>query len=94
MTNYFPRFPLARGKPSWSLRERFQHAYIADFWIPKWKTVIEVNGPYHQSKDAQAYDAFRTSVMNSIGIKVTRFTNRDVIKSLPSVIEAIRDCEP
>jgi len=41
---------------------RRQHGighYIADFYCPELKLVIEVDGDSHESADAQAYDAVR-----------------------------------
>lgn len=51
--------------------------FIVDFYIPKFKTVIEIDGIQHKSN--KDYDAFRTKQLKLNGIrKVIRFTNIDI----------------
>ena len=69
---------------------RRQHAignYIPDFFSPKAKLIIELNGSQHL--DQHEYDERRTKYFESIGYKVIRFWNNDVIKDVDSVIRAI-----
>jgi very-short-patch-repair endonuclease len=69
---------------------RRQHAvgnYIPDFCSPKAKLIIEMDGSQHL--DQQEYDAERTKYLESIGYKVIRFWNDDVMKDIDSVIRAI-----
>ncbi|MEN0055560.1 MAG: methylmalonyl-CoA mutase family protein [Mucilaginibacter sp.] len=70
---------------------RRQHAidgYIADFVCLSKGLAIEIDGGYHQITKEQ--DELRTKVLNGEGFKVVRFTNDDVIKNTPKVIEAIK----
>jgi len=48
---------------------------------------VEIDGDEHASKTAR--DAARTRLLNSRGIRVIRFTNRDVWGNLDGVREAI-----
>jgi very-short-patch-repair endonuclease len=67
---------------------RRQHGighYIADFYCPELKLVIEVDGDSHSSADAQAYDAKRTNFMKSLGITTLRFANDEVMNNLEGV---------
>ena len=49
--------------------------YIADFYIPDLRLVVEIDGPYHTAETQQEYDQVRSSFLASLGIKVVRFTN-------------------
>ena len=69
---------------------RRQHAvgkYIPDFCSPKAKLIIEMDGSGHL--DQQEYDAERTRYFESIGYKVIRFWNNEVMKEIDNVIRAI-----
>lgn len=62
--------------------------YIADFWCPAAKLVVEVDGPCHLSR--KAYDAHRDMVMKSRrGILTMRFTDQEVYNNLPAVVAMI-----
>ena len=51
--------------------------FIVDFYIPKYKLVIEIDGPSHIGNEN--YDAYRTKQLKSAGVrKVLRFTNEDI----------------
>lgn len=66
--------------------------WIVDFWCPKLKLIIEIDGPSHDDPERQAYDARRTEVLErELGAKVIRFTNREVISS-PVLVEARMRC--
>lgn len=69
---------------------RRQHAvgkYIADFFSPKAKLVIELDGSQHLIQEE--YDTERTKYLESMGYTVIRFWNNDVKKDMDSVIRAI-----
>ncbi len=69
---------------------RRQHAigpYIADFCCIKKKLIIELGGKQHLAQAES--DAERTKYLNSLGYRVIRFWNSDVMKDLDSVIRAI-----
>lgn len=55
-------------------------SYIVDFYIPIYKTVIEVDGRQHFTKDGKEADQNRDTALKSLGITVLRYSN-----------EAIRD---
>lgn len=64
--------------------------YVLDFYCPQAKLAIELDGELHLEKDALEYDKIRTSFLNSIGIKVIRFKNKDLFEKMPIVIEKIK----
>jgi very-short-patch-repair endonuclease len=78
---------ILRGKQM-GVKFRRQHGighYIADFYCPELKLVIEVDGDSHGSADAQAYDAIRHDFMISLGITTLRFTNDQVMHNIEGI---------
>ena len=64
--------------------------YIADFvCLPK-KLIVEVDGGYHDEALQQIADAKRTERLRTLGFKVIRFTNEDVLENLERVIYIIK----
>ena len=69
---------------------RRQHSlgrYIADFYCPDKKLIIEVDGSQHV--DQEKYDTKRTGFFQSKGLKVVRFWNSDINTNLDSVVSKI-----
>jgi very-short-patch-repair endonuclease len=74
------------------LQFRRQHPinrFIADFYCPKIKLVVEVDGGIHEIPEYQAYDIGRSEILNDFGIKVIRFTNEQIIEDIENVIKNI-----
>jgi very-short-patch-repair endonuclease len=63
--------------------------YIADFYSAAAQLVIELDGSQHLSPEHRAQDEERDKWMETIGLKVIRFDNRQVICELESVMEKI-----
>jgi very-short-patch-repair endonuclease len=63
--------------------------YIADFYCPEHKLVIEIDGSHHYSEDGREYDESREEYMNSLAIKTIRFTNLDVLRNIEGVLSEI-----
>ena len=63
--------------------------FIVDFYCPKLKLVIEVDGESHFTEEGKAFDRERTQVLESYGLKVVRFTNDQVLHELEAVCEEI-----
>ena len=64
--------------------------YIADFYCPKAKLVIELDGGYHQLPNQQVSDAERTQWLEEHGYKVVRFTNEEVIGNTEQTLNQIK----
>jgi len=60
------------------LRQKTFGSYIVDFYCPRAKLVIELDGSQHYEENAELYDKIRTDFINSLGIEVLRYTNRDI----------------
>ncbi len=63
--------------------------FIVDFYCPKAKLVIELDGGQHYCENGKAKDSQRDEYMESIGLRVLRFSDREVFESLRAVIEKI-----
>lgn len=82
------------GKKVNGLRFRRQHPvlyFIADFFCPKAKLIIEVDGGIHKMPAQFEYDKNRDSELSAYGLKVLRFTNDEVINNIDYVIQKIID---
>ncbi|MEM6427820.1 MAG: endonuclease domain-containing protein [Deinococcota bacterium] len=66
-------------------RQRPIDNFIVDFYIPRAKLVIEVDGASHFTPEGRIYDADRTNVLSGYGLQVMRFTNLDVLNNLEGV---------
>lgn len=66
------------------LRQKPILFYIADFYCAELLLVIEIDGSSHDTK--QEEDANRTFALETQGITVVRYTNNQIIHSLPLVI--------
>ena len=63
--------------------------YIVDFFCPRAKLVIEVDGSQHFSGEMAEYDRIRDEYLSGLGLRVLRFTNTDVLTRIKGVIERI-----
>lgn len=70
-------------------RQKIIGNYIADFYCPELKLVIEVDGGQHYSAEGRDNDRMRDAYMAEAGITVIRFSDRDVLKELETVLEEI-----
>ena len=63
--------------------------YILDFYCSKAKLAIELDGAYHGYTEVAEKDKERTEYLNSIGILVLRFPNKDVWNDLDLICKQI-----
>ncbi len=70
-------------------RQKIIGNYIADFYCPKLKLVIEVDGGQHYSAEGRENDRIRENYLTVAGITVIRFSDRDILKNLEAVMEEI-----
>ena len=81
LKTYRPRF--YRQKPMLS--------YILDFYCPKARIAIELDGSQHYEEGAILYDEQRALDLNGIGIYILRYTNRQIAESFAAVCQSIDD---
>jgi len=78
----------ARTKPKKKFRR--QHPignYVVDFYCPKKKLVIEVDGGQHFKQEEQ--DEKRSRFLESMGCRVIRFWNNEVFENMDGVVDRI-----
>jgi very-short-patch-repair endonuclease len=71
------------------LRQRAIGHYIIDFYCAQMKLVIEVDGESHFSVEGEEYDEERTKILEGYGLKVIRFTNREICENFDAVCAEI-----
>ena len=65
--------------------------FIADFYCDDCKVIVEVDGNYHNDAEQILYDQQRTFQLKDLGLKVIRFTNREVLEQMDYVLLALAD---
>ena len=59
-------------------RQKAIDNFIADFYCHKAKLIIEIDGSQHYTEDGRQKDEFRTEILEEYGLKIIRFTNRQI----------------
>ncbi|MBA6153384.1 endonuclease domain-containing protein [Gelidibacter gilvus] len=67
------------------------HLFIVDFYCHELGLIIEVDGPYHATKEQKQQDEKRTELLNYQGLTVIRFTNEEVHTEIDMVVTKIKD---
>ncbi len=78
-----------RAKRFYGLKFRRQFGigpYIADFYCPARRLVIEIDGDTHLDRAEIVYDQIRTEKINDHWIRVVRFRNEEVVYDLENVL--------
>jgi very-short-patch-repair endonuclease len=70
-------------------RQKIIDNYIVDFYCPKSKLVIEVDGGQHYSAEGREKDRERDDYMRGMGITVLRFSDREALGQIDAVLEKI-----
>jgi very-short-patch-repair endonuclease len=85
-----------RGKQLYGIKFRRQHPifrFVLDFFCYQHQLVIEIDGGHHADPDQQNYDEARTEWLEEHGMRVIRFTNRDIDTNIEGVLQEIaRQC--
>ena len=64
--------------------------YILDFYCPSHKLCVELDGNIHFNIQSDVIDMERTEYLNSKGIKVIRFENKEVWENIDRVLSVIK----
>jgi very-short-patch-repair endonuclease len=75
---------LLRRRGIHGLKFRRQHVldgFVADFYCPERRLVLEVDGAPHHGPDQTAYDGARTAHLERRGYTVVRVRNRDLSRA-------------
>ena len=71
------------------LRQKFLGRYIADFYCPQAKIVIELDGSQHYEPMGMEKDTERTAYLAQYDITVLRIPNNEVMRNFRGVCEFI-----
>ncbi|PCH89422.1 MAG: cytosine methyltransferase [Flavobacteriales bacterium] len=85
-------WPLLKNRQILGFRFRRQFSvdnYIIDFFCPRAKIAIELDGEVHYQVEALQNDRKRDADLHKIGIQVLRFENKLVFDNTSQVIDAI-----
>lgn len=64
--------------------------YVLDFYCPKLRLAIEIDGSQHTTKEGKEYDQERQQYLAGLNIKTLRFWNYEVRANLETVLEKIK----
>ena len=74
-------------------RQQVVHGYFPDFYCHQHELIVELDGGIHEFQ--KEYDAEREVYLMSLGFRIIRFKNEEVMKNLGSVLQKIVDeCKP
>jgi len=65
--------------------------YIVDFYCPREKLIIELDGEGHFTEAGYKHDLRRSKYLNSLGLKVIRFENETIFNCHKGVLEEIQE---
>jgi very-short-patch-repair endonuclease len=73
-------------------RQKIIGNYIVDFYCPKARLVVEVDGAQHYSEEMLEADKQRDDYLRGNALTVIRFSNLEVRKNLDGVVEGVLEC--
>ena len=71
-------------------RQKALGPYIADFYCPRLRIVIEIDGDSHITAGGQSRDTQRTAALRALDVRVIRFTNLEIREQFEAVCARIR----
>ena len=83
-----------RARQLQGLKFRRQHGigpYIVDFYCSEQSLVIEVDGDSHADADQIVKDQLRDRYFQSLGLRVIRYINDDILKNVDGVLEDLAE---
>lgn len=63
--------------------------YIVDFYCPQARVIIEIDGSQHFVEEGLRSDQRRTALLESVGLRVVRFSNRQINEEFNGVCQYI-----
>ena len=73
------------------LRQHIIGDYIVDFLCRDVQLVIEVDGGYHSERQQQEDDRVRQEWLESVGYRVIRFTNEEILCDIENTLLRINN---
>jgi len=63
--------------------------YVLDFYCPEYRIAIEADGGQHFEKEGLQKDQERTKRLESLNVRMMRFTNQEILTNIEGVYEVI-----
>ena len=82
-------YDFLRSYPAKIMKQKPIGNYIVDFFCESAKLVIEIDGSQHFEEKGQKYDEKRTQYLENLGLKVVRYSNREINREFQAVCEDI-----
>lgn len=73
------------------LRQYSVGPYVLDFFCPKIRLAIELDGSVHSNEEAKTYDKDREKYLESLNIIVIRFWNDDVLRHTKRTLDKLQN---
>jgi len=70
-------------------RQRIIGNFIVDFYCPKGKLIVELDGGQHYNEEENRKDRIRDDYMKKLGMKILRVSDREVFENVQGVLEKI-----
>lgn len=81
LKEYFPKKKFRRQHPI--------SLYIVDMYCHSERLVIEIDGSIHKKEQIKRKDSIRQKDLEELGLKVVRFTTKEIMNNLESVLQVI-----
>ena len=78
-----------RNYPIKIYKQRIIGSFIVDFYCHRAKLVIEIDGSQHYEENGIAYDKEGSAYLQSLGLKVVRYSNREITWNFKKVCEQL-----
>ena len=82
-------YSFLRTYPVKMYKQRPNRTFVADFYCPLARLVIELDGSQHYTEQGKAYDEERSQILNLYDLEVLRFTNLELDQQFDAVCEVI-----
>ena len=82
-------YDFLREHPARFVRQKVLGKYILDFYSASEQIAIEIDGEYHYQGNKIISDSERTDYINSYGVTVLRFSNREINENFSGVCQFI-----
>ena len=82
-----------REKKLDGFRFRQQHPienYVLDFYCHSASLILELDGEYHFTEEQKKSDEERSAYLSTLGLKLIRFSNHEVLHNLEAVLVLIK----
>ena len=77
--------------PGYRFRRQYTvDSFILDFYCPRARLAIEIDGEYHNNDEVKEYDKARQEYIEDLGIRFIRFDNQEILNKINDVLSNIK----